>query len=189
MRQARHRFEHGDRVVRVGEQRAELAGVDQAGDVAGAVHLGGTRGRIRSSTAGAMELPPESLFCEPISVSSWPSAPTLLMPYIGLCGLLPVSFSERAAIGKPLTLARVATWVDACMPRRMAPSECHGRTELLVDEVVGRAGRVGRVRRHVAGQAELGVALRRQEVGRVAAHGRAGSRSPAGSRRRRGRSR
>ena len=71
-----------------------------------------------------MELPPESLFCEPISVSSWPSAPTLLMPYIGLCGLLPVSFSERAAIGKPLTLARVVTCVDACMPRRMAPSEC-----------------------------------------------------------------
>jgi len=36
-----------------------------------------------------------------------------------------VSFSERATIGKPLTLARVATCVEACMPRRMAPSECH----------------------------------------------------------------
>jgi len=34
--------------------------------------------------AGAMELPPESVFCEPMSVNSWPSAPTLLMPYIGL---------------------------------------------------------------------------------------------------------
>ncbi len=74
--------------------------------------------------AGAMELPPESLFCEPISVSSWPSAPAVLMPYIGLCGLLPVSFSERAEIGKPLVFARVVGWVEACMPRRMAPSEC-----------------------------------------------------------------
>ena len=60
-----------------------------------------------------MELPPESEFCEPISVSSCPSAPTRLMPYIGLCGLLPVSFSERAAIGKPFTMARVATCVDS----------------------------------------------------------------------------
>ena len=72
-----------------------------------------------------------------MSVSSWPSAPTRLMPYIGLCGLLPVSFSERAAMGKPLTLARVATCVDICMPRRMAPSECQAApnsvlTKLLV---------------------------------------------------------
>ena len=48
-----------------------------------------------------------------------------------------VSFSERAAIGKPLVLARVAAWVDACMPRRMAPSECQAApnsvfTKLLV---------------------------------------------------------
>ena len=53
-----------------------------------------------------------------MSVNSWPRAPTLLMPYIGLCGLLPVSFSDRAAIGKPLTLARVPTCVDADNPPR-----------------------------------------------------------------------
>ena len=30
------------------------------------------------------------------------------MPYIGLCGLLPVSFSERAGITAPFMLAAVA---------------------------------------------------------------------------------
>ena len=106
--------------------------------------------------AGAIELPPESEFCEPISVSSWPSRADCGMPYIGLCGLLPVSFSERAAISEPLTLARVATARSLLsMPRRMAPSECNASAELGVDEVVSRL-RVGR--RHVARQAELGVA-------------------------------
>jgi hypothetical protein len=77
------------------------------------------------SAAGAIELPPESEFCEPMSVSSSPSAPMRLMPYIGLWGLLLVSFSDRAAMPKPLVLARVAACVDASIPRRMAPSECH----------------------------------------------------------------
>src|SRR4030095_8549724 len=39
-----------------------------------------------------------------------------------------------------------------------------GGTELGVDEVVSRAGRVRRTRRHVARQAERGVTLRGQEV-------------------------
>ena len=45
------------------------------------------------------------------------------MPYIGLCGLLPVSFSERAAITAPLTLAAVAGETRSRMPRRNALSE------------------------------------------------------------------
>jgi hypothetical protein len=75
------------------------------------------------SMAGAIELPPESEFCEPISVSSSPRAPAFAMPYIGLCGLLPVSFSERAAMTQPLTPARVVGVVFSSMPRRNALSE------------------------------------------------------------------
>ncbi len=44
------------------------------------------------------------------------------MPYIGLCGLLPVSFSERAAITAPFTPARVVAEVFSSMPRRNALS-------------------------------------------------------------------
>jgi hypothetical protein len=73
------------------------------------------------SAAGAIELPPESEFCEPISVSSSPSA-------------------QDGAVGVPQ------------------------RSELVVDEVVGAAGRVRRIRRHIAGQAQRGVALGRQEI-------------------------
>ena len=58
--------------------------------------------------AGAIELPPESEFCEPINVRIEPSAPARWMPYSGLCGLLLVSFSERAGITAPLVLAAIA---------------------------------------------------------------------------------
>jgi len=72
--------------------------------------------------SGAIELPPESELCEPISVSSSPRAPVFAMPYIGLCGLLDVSFSERAEMAVPLTPARVAACVRRFMPRTMALS-------------------------------------------------------------------
>ena len=45
------------------------------------------------------------------------------MPYIGLCGLLPVSFSERAAITAPLMPAAVAGEMRSMIPRRNALSE------------------------------------------------------------------
>ena len=122
-RQARHglRARRTDIVSR--QQRAELARVDEAGDVARAVHLGGAvRGSIMP--AGAIELPPESEVCEPMSVSSSPRAPAFMMPYIGLCGLLPVSFSERAAIEHAVgQSARAPRRVRSSMPRRIAPSE------------------------------------------------------------------
>ncbi|MGH6781312.1 MAG: hypothetical protein ACREB5_04305, partial [Sphingomonadaceae bacterium] len=72
---------------------------------------------------GAIELPPESELCEPISVSSSPSAPARKMPYIGLCGLLPVSFSERAGITAPLVAAAVVALTRSRMPRAKALSE------------------------------------------------------------------
>ena len=57
---------------------------------------------------GATELPPESDDCEPMSPRSSPREPVFMMPYIGLWGLLLVSFSERAAIAQPL--------VSPCVP-------------------------------------------------------------------------
>ena len=72
--------------------------------------------------AGAMEFPPESEGREPINVASAPSAPAWWMPYIGLCGLLPVSFSERAAMTAPLIEAAVAGAMRSRMPRRKALS-------------------------------------------------------------------
>jgi hypothetical protein len=71
---------------------------------------------------GASELPPESEFREPISVSSEPKEPARAMPYIGLCGLLPVSFSERAGMMQPLVAAAVPGDTRSRMPRRKALS-------------------------------------------------------------------
>ncbi len=82
--------------------------------------VGRTERSIRP--AGAIELPPESDAREPTSVASEPSAPAVWMPYIGLCGLLPVSFSERAAITAPLIDAAVAGATRSRMPRRNALS-------------------------------------------------------------------
>src|SRR5689334_4958475 len=77
--------------------------------------------------AGAAELPPDTLDCVPIRVSSEPyclfvpagPAAALAMPYIGLSGLLPVSFCDIAGMMTPLTPARVAAWARVLMPRRI----------------------------------------------------------------------
>ena len=90
------------------KQRHELAGVDQTRRVAAreSTLVGRTVGSIID--IGDAELPPESDGFEPISATRSPFAPALLMPYIGLCGLLPVSLSERAQKIVPFTFARVA---------------------------------------------------------------------------------
>ncbi len=95
-------------------------------------------GRFAGSimAAGAMELPPESVACEPMSVSSSPRAPARRMPYIGLCGLLPVSFSERAAMEAPLVSACVMGVVRSSMPRRMAPSECQATPKAVLTKLL-----------------------------------------------------
>ena len=49
------------------------------------------------------------------------------MPYIGLCGLLPVSLSERLQMIVPLVLARVVSEVFESMPRRKALSAWKAR--------------------------------------------------------------
>ncbi len=49
------------------------------------------------------------------------------MPYIGLCGLLPVSFSERAGITAPLIAAAVVTLTRSRMPRTKALSRWNSR--------------------------------------------------------------
>src|SRR5262245_34199724 len=75
--------------------------------------------------AGAIELPPESVFCEPINVRIEPSAPARWRPYSGLCGLLLVSFSDRAGITAPLVRAAMtaaSVLKLAYMPRRNALS-------------------------------------------------------------------
>ena len=60
--------------------------------------------------AGAIELPPDSELREPIRSTTLPRAPVIASGYSGLCGLLPVSLSERAGITQPSTLptARLA---------------------------------------------------------------------------------
>ena len=58
----------------------------------------------------------------PISATRLPFAPALLMPYMGLCGLFCVSFSERAQITVPLVRSRVACEVFEIIPRRSALS-------------------------------------------------------------------
>ena len=80
---------------------------------------------------GAIELPPESLFSEPMRDNSEPSAPAAAMPYIGLCGLLPVSFSERAGMTAPLMLAAVVGETLVMMPRRNALSEWKASPSVL----------------------------------------------------------
>src|SRR5579863_760844 len=82
---------------------------------------------------GATELPPETVGSVPTSVSSDPLAPTVAMPYMGLCGLMSVSFSDRAGNTAPLVPAAVAGLVAFDrMPRRIAPSECHSRPSALL---------------------------------------------------------
>ena len=83
-----------------------------------------------------MELPPDSELCEPISVSNSPSAPARQMAYIGLCGLLPVSFSERAGMTAPVMPAAVPAEILVIMPRRNALSLWKAEAERRVDEGV-----------------------------------------------------
>ena len=69
--------------------------------------------------AGAIEFPPESELDDPTSVTIPPLAPALAMPYMGLCGLLPVSLSERAGMMAPLiSAARVPAF--SAIPCSMA---------------------------------------------------------------------
>src|ERR1700716_696677 len=65
--------------------------------------VGCNAGSIRS--VGAAELPPDIVDWLPIRVRSLPLAPAFAMPYIGLCGLLPVSFCDRAQITAPFVPA------------------------------------------------------------------------------------
>src|SRR6266853_7043829 len=85
------------------------------------------------SAVGAAELPPDTVDWLPIRDRSLPFAPAFAMPYIGLCGLLPVSFCDRAQITAPLVPAVVTAVVALLrMPLRMAPSECHSNPSALL---------------------------------------------------------
>ena len=79
---------------------------------------------------GESELPPDTVFSDPISVISSPSEPALAIPYIGLCGLLPVSLSERAGITAPLMLAAAAGDIRVIMPLKKALSEWNARPKV-----------------------------------------------------------
>ena len=71
-----------------------------------------------------MELPPEVELSVPMRSRSAPRAPACQMPYIGLCGLVLVSFCESAGMSVPVTLAQAAALVKrVLMPRRCALSE------------------------------------------------------------------
>ena len=73
---------------------------------------------------GAMELPPEGELSVPMRSSSAPRAPACQMPYIGLCGLVLVSFCDSAGMIVPVTLAMAAAFVNrVLMPRICALSE------------------------------------------------------------------
>ena len=76
---------------------------------------------------GASELPPESVLRDPQSVRIEPLAPSPPAParaiaYSGLCGLLPVSFSDRAGMIAPLMFCVLIVRKLAYMPRRKALS-------------------------------------------------------------------
>ena len=71
-----------------------------------------------------MELPPEVELSVPMRSSNAPRAPACQMPYIGLCGLVLVSFCESAGMIVQVTLAAAAALVKRdLMPRRCALSE------------------------------------------------------------------
>ena len=76
---------------------------------------------------GATEFPPDSEFTVPMVATNSPFAPARAMPYVGLCGLFDVSFSERAGITTPFVFARVAAAVLLSMPRRSALFGCIAR--------------------------------------------------------------
>src|SRR5882672_2819641 len=93
--------------------------------------VGCNAGSIRD--VGATEKPPDTVEWSPIRVRSLPLAPAFAMPYIGLCGLLPVSFCDRAQITAPFVPAAVTGVVALLrMPLRMAPSECQSSPSALL---------------------------------------------------------
>ncbi len=80
------------------------------------------------SDMGAMELPPETEDSVPARVSSRPCAPASAMPYIGLCGLVWVSFWDMAQNTAPLVPEAVAAVVAlVLMPRMIAESPWNSR--------------------------------------------------------------
>src|SRR5260370_21654302 len=84
------------------------------------------------SAVGATELPPDTVDWLPIRVRSLPFAPAFAMPYIGLCGLLPVSFCDRPQITAPLVPAALTAVVALLrMPLRMEPYECHSNPSAM----------------------------------------------------------
>src|SRR2546423_10714646 len=95
------------------------------------IFVGCNAGSMRA--VGAAELPPDTVDWLPISVRSLPLAPALAMPYMGLCGLLPLSFCDSAQITAPLVPAAVTGAAALLrMPLRMAPCDCHTRPSALL---------------------------------------------------------
>src|SRR5882762_11882193 len=83
--------------------------------------------------AAATEKPPDTVDRLPVRVRSLPFAPAFAMPYMGLCGLLTVSFCDIAQITAPFVPAAVTGVVALLrMPLRMAPSECHSSPSALL---------------------------------------------------------
>ena len=166
----------------------KLAGVDQAGDVARAIDLGRPIARHPSASPAPSSCRRNRSSASRSASAARRSAPARAMPYIGLCGLLPVSFSERAGITAPLMFARVAgrdPLEDAAQERAVGVER---EPELGIDEVVLPRWRSA-TGHHVAGQALLRIALRRSgsRAGRPAC--RPARSSPRCSRRPPGRSR
>src|ERR1700676_2507096 len=82
---------------------------------------------------GAAEVPRDTVEWWQISVRSLPFAPAIAMPYMGLCGLLPVSFCDRAQITAPFVPMAVTGVVALLrMLLRMAPSECQRSPSALL---------------------------------------------------------
>ena len=90
----------GDRIA------DEVTGVDKVDDVRrdGRPWSGATPGS-NSIASAASSYRRSRCSRSQHSVRIEPSAPARAMPYIGLCGLLPVSLSERAGMTAPLMLA------------------------------------------------------------------------------------
>ena len=89
----------------VGQQGAQLTGADETRCIGAAVDRARLRRHV-DHAGGAIEFPPETELSVPIRSSSAPRAPACQMPYIGLCGLVLVSFCESAGMMVPVTLAR-----------------------------------------------------------------------------------
>src|SRR5690348_5533140 len=81
---------------------------------------------------GATELPPETVGSVPTRLNRDPFAPAFAIPYIGLWGLMPVSFSDSAGNTAPLVPAAVAAPILDMMPRRIAPSACQRSPSALL---------------------------------------------------------